>query len=200
MLHAGTGFDACPRSSRDRVRRRGGATRAACAGPDERRRSRQDSHPRGPGKGVRLRLGGLDRIVHPNGAVDGRGVEAMRRGRGGCHHGGVGLWLPDVRRVEGAGLPWCTARQEALDAAHEDLERRAGVALAEVSRRETAHEAVDAETAHGLVAKAEARVHKNLMFQAPLLLFLHIFLIVLCFHKDIQHADQSKNYLFLFLS
>jgi hypothetical protein len=48
------------------------------------------------------------------------------------------------------------AREEPLNAAHEDVERRTGVTLAEMSRREAPNEAVDTETAHGLVAKTEA--------------------------------------------
>ena len=43
-----------------------------------------------------------------------------------------------------------------LTASHEGIEGGARVALAEVGSREAAHEAVDAESAHGLVAETEA--------------------------------------------
>jgi hypothetical protein len=51
-----------------------------------------------------------------------------------------------------------TPGQGALDAPHEHVKRRAGVALAEMSGSEAADEAVNAETAHGLVTETEARV------------------------------------------
>ena len=48
------------------------------------------------------------------------------------------------------------AGKEALNAPHQGVEGRAGIALAEVSRGEAPDETVDAEPAHRLVAEAEA--------------------------------------------
>jgi hypothetical protein len=104
---------------------------------------------------MRWCFGGEDRIVHPNGAVECRGVEAAR-GRGSRLEG-VRPRLLGARGVEGALLPRGAARKETLDAAHEDVEWGASVALAKVSRREASHKAVNAEVTHGLVAEAEAR-------------------------------------------
>jgi hypothetical protein len=50
-----------------------------------------------------------------------------------------------------------TRKEEALDGTHESSERRASVALSEVSSGEAADKVIDAETAHGFVAQAEAR-------------------------------------------
>ncbi len=57
---------------------------------------------------------------------------------------------PGRRRRPAAG-------QKPLDAAHEGVQRRAGVTLPEVGGREASNEAVDAETAHGLVTETQAR-------------------------------------------
>ena len=105
--------------------------------------------------GMRSSLSDVDRIVHPHGAVEGRGVETTRRGGGEGDRGGVSRRVRSTRRVKGAGRPRRPTREEALDAAHQDVEGGSGVALAEVGRGEAAHEAVDAEAAHGLVAEAE---------------------------------------------
>ena len=69
--------------------------------------------------------------------------------------------------MKGARLPRRPARKETLDAAHEGVEGGAGVALAEVSRSEPPHKAVDAETAHGFVTQAEAGVHVTAHDEAP---------------------------------
>jgi hypothetical protein len=107
-------------------------------------------------RGMRWCFGGEDRIVHPNGAVEGRRVEAARRQGGEGRHGCVGIRLLNARGVEGARVPWGAAREEALDATHEDVERRASVALAKVSCRKASNKTVDAEATHGLVAETEA--------------------------------------------
>ena len=54
-----------------------------------------------------------------------------------------------------------------LTASHEGIEGGARVALAEVGSREAAHEAVDAESAHGLVAETEAGVRVAPHDEAP---------------------------------
>jgi len=61
------------------------------------------------------------------------------------------------------------AGKEALNAPHQGVEGRAGVALAEVGRGEAPDEAVDAEAAHGLVAEAEAGERVASHDQAPAL-------------------------------
>jgi hypothetical protein len=59
--------------------------------------------------------------------------------------------VPSVLRAPGlAGV------SGALDASHKNVERGTGVALTKVSRREASNETVNAKSAHGLVAKAEA--------------------------------------------
>ena len=60
-----------------------------------------------------------------------------------------------------------SASQEALDAAHEGVEGRAGVALAKVGRGEAPDKAVDAEAAHGFVAEAKAGLRVTAHDQAP---------------------------------
>ncbi len=102
--------------------------------------------------GMRWCFSGEDRIVHPNGAVKGRRVEAAWRRGGGSRINGVRPRLPGACGVKRARLLRGTAREEALDASHEDVERGAGVALAKVSRRKASHEA---ESAHGLVTEAK---------------------------------------------
>jgi hypothetical protein len=57
--------------------------------------------------------------------------------------------------------------EEALNGAHEGVEGGAGVALPEVGGGKAAHEAVDAEATHGLVAEAEAGVRVTPHDEAP---------------------------------
>jgi hypothetical protein len=95
-------------------------------------------------------LGDEDGVVNPDGAVERSRLEAaaVERGKlGGTVRGGRG--------APGAGRR--RRRRGALDATHEHVEGGAGVALSEVGGSEAADEAVDAKTAHGLVAEAEAR-------------------------------------------
>jgi hypothetical protein len=103
-------------------------------------------------------LGGIDCNIHPHGAVQGRGVEARRRSGGEGHHRNVSLRLRGTGRAVRGGRRRRPTREKALDGAHQGIEGRAGVALAEVSSGEPADETVNAEATHGLVAETEAGV------------------------------------------
>ena len=70
-------------------------------------------------------------------------------------------------RVRPRGRRGATARQEALDTPHEGVEGGPSVALAEMSSREAANEAINAEAAHGLVAEAQASERVTAHDQAP---------------------------------
>jgi hypothetical protein len=116
---------------------------------------------------VRRCLGGIDGVVHPDGAVEGRGVKAARRSGGEGHLGDVSPQLRDTGRAERRRRRRRPTGEEALDGAHQDIEGGAGVALAEVGRGKPADEAVNAEATHGLVAETEAGVDVTAHDEAP---------------------------------
>jgi hypothetical protein len=116
-------------------------------------------------RGVRRCLCGVDGVVHPDGAVEGRG--ATRRDGGEEPQGGVSLRLRGTGRVEGGGRRRRPSREKALDGAHQSIEGGAGVALAEVSRGKPANKAINAEATHGLVTEAEAGVDVAAHDEAP---------------------------------
>ncbi len=115
---------------------------------------------------MRRGLGDEDGIVDPDDGVEGLVVEApaeaRRLGAGSLAWGGGGPAGVGPARVRRAA-----ACQKALDSPHEGVEGGARVALSEVSRSKAAHEAVDAEAAHSLVAEPEASVRVTSHDQAP---------------------------------
>jgi hypothetical protein len=112
-------------------------------------------------------LGEIDCIVHLHGAVQGRGVETARRSGGEGHHRGVNLRLRGTGRAERGRRRRRPTRERTLDGAHQGIEGRAGVALAEVSRGESADKTVNADANHGLVAETEAGVDVAAHDEAP---------------------------------
>jgi hypothetical protein len=76
-------------------------------------------------------LGDIDRIVHPHGAVQGRGMETTRRSGGEGHLMDISLLLRGTRRVEGTQLRRRPTHKKSLDGAHQDVVGGAEVANAD---------------------------------------------------------------------
>ena len=75
------------------------------------------------GRGGAGGLGDVHRIVDPDGAVEGFRAKAAPWGGGGKGKGVVCRWLPRPFVVRGRSRGPAAAREEALDATHEDVER-----------------------------------------------------------------------------
>ena len=101
---------------------------------------------------------------HRQGRVGPAGYAQGQMGRGeGQGKPQRRIHTPSLGRLEGRtpralGEGGGSTSEEALNGAHEGVQRGAGVALAEVGRGEASDEAVNAEAAHGLVAQAQAGV------------------------------------------